>query len=634
MRFLITLCLLVNTFCVFSQKKYSINSKRAIKYYLEAGKYYHNYQDDNALLCLSKSLKIEANFIEALLFKADIYNGKKQYQLEALCYEKIEIIDAVFFPKFYYNWALCLLKEGKYINARNKLFLLLKNNKIDLILENKSRDKIAECDFAIKSISQRVDYNPINLGDKINTPGDEYWPNISVNNDYLVFTNLSVKGTEARNEDFYMSKFENDQWQQATPLAGDINTPSNEGAQTVRADGNMMYFTACGRSDSYGSCDIYFSEKKNGKWSKAKNMGSEINSSAWEAQPSISADGRDLFFVSNRKSGKGKMDIWHSKLLGFNSDGSQRWSRPLCMDFNTSGDEMSPFIHANNTQLYFSSNKLMGMGGMDIFSSSREIEGKWSEPKNLPYPINTYADEIGLVVSSDGNKAFFSSNIILENGKDLFCFDMPEQLKIKTVSCPEFFILDSVTKKPLLASVSCVNMFTNDTIFSTNSTLPTGKVTICNSPNDTQLYTINSKDYMMFSKKCNIESLSMKKEILLSPIKLGARLSLRNVFFDTDSYVLKKESYIELNNLLKFVRDNNIKIEIGGHTDNVGSNTHNINLSENRAKAVWNYLLDKGLQETSVSYKAYASTKPVASNDSPKGRALNRRTEIIILSNK
>lgn len=631
MRFIIFYFLIFSTLAVFSQRKYTVNSNRAIKYYKQAGILYNQFQNNEALFNLSKAIKIENNFVEAYLFKADIHNKNKEYKQEAICYQRVESIDVNFFPNFYYNWALCLLKVGQYESAKQKLIILKTKFSLALLLSNKVEKQIRKCNFALESINNKLVYSPVNLGDGINTSADEYWPTISVRGDFMVFTRLAHKDVIGRNEDFYVAKYKNNKWQKANALEGYINTKSNEGAQTVTASGSLMYFTACGRADSYGSCDIYYSEKINGKWSQAKNVGNVINSSAWEAQASISADGSELFFVSNRKSGKGKMDIWSSKLISIKDDGSQEWSKPQNLNFNTSGDEMSPFIHASNRELYFSSDQIMGMGGQDIFTCSRIERNTWTEPKNLPYPINTYADEIGLIVSADGEKAYFSSDINSSMGKDLYSFDMPKELRLEKVLCYDFLILDSISRKPLKASLISVNINNRDTVFNTFSHAYDGRITVCNNSTDTLLYTILSKGYMMYSHKHVLATLSLKGEILLSPIKSGSSICLRNVFFDTDSYLLKKESYIELNNLFEFINLNDVKVEIGGHTDSNGSLERNMFLSEKRAQVVMHYLINRGINQHNLSYKAYASSKAIADNKTKKGRALNRRTEIIIL---
>ncbi|NJO91600.1 MAG: hypothetical protein HC831_23535 [Chloroflexia bacterium] len=259
-----------------------------------------------------------------------------------------------------------------------------------------------------------VKFEPINLGPTINSPISEYWPSLTADDSTLIFTSSDRKSMSQ--EDLYYSIRKNRKWQKAVKIATPVNTTGSEGAQTISADGKTMVFTACLRSDSYGSCDLYISKKKGDKWSVPVNIGQPINSSYKESQPTLSSDGKSLYFVSNKPGGKGKFDIWQSNFI------NEKWTIPLNLgdSINTEDDELAPFIHYDGQTLYFSSEGHLGMGGSDMFISRKLKNGEWSYAKNLGYPINTHFNEESLIVNAAGNLGFFSSNMAGGFGQRIF----------------------------------------------------------------------------------------------------------------------------------------------------------------------------------------------------------------------
>jgi Tol biopolymer transport system component len=245
------------------------------------------------------------------------------------------------------------------------------------------------------------------MGGNINTKDDEYWPSITADGLTLMFTRQprlaeNKEVFETVQEDFYISYYQNNLWQKAVNAGAPLNTNQNEGAQTLSSNGKYMFFTACNRPGGMGSCDIYFSAFNEGKWTEPFNIGPPENTKYWESQPSVSADGKLLIFSSNRPGGVGGKDLWLSKLNEQNL-----WSIPVNLGttINTVGDEMSPFIHFDGKTLYFSSDGRVGMGGFDLFMTTMKDDSTWTEPINLGYPINTYNDEMGLIIESNGKKS-------------------------------------------------------------------------------------------------------------------------------------------------------------------------------------------------------------------------------------
>ena len=640
------LCCLLFGFTSNAQKKYSIKSKRAIKNYELASEAYRQMDNSKALKYLDVAIEQSPDFIEAWLFKADVLHetGKTEFEIEA--YLGAINIDANFFPNVHFNLGNAYLKIGEYQKALTKYeeFLSLSNS------SDRNRrlaeKKLESCRFAIKSMANPVDFKPVNLGDNVNSEFDEYWPSLTADEELLVFTRLLTEkkeGTEVkikRQEDFYVSHQEDSLWMPSEPLSLVINTEKNEGAQSITADGKYMYFTACNRTNGYGRCDIYYSVREGDVWSAPINVGKPINSKAWEAQPSISADGRELYFVSNRKSGKGKMDIWHSRLIETLEDGKQRWTQPTNLAVNTEDNEMSPFIHAGNRYLVFSSDGLTGMGGYDLFKTERDKDGKWSDPENLGYPINTFNDEIGLIINAKGDKAYFSSDRLKGKGKDIFSFEMPVDLQPQSVSWLKGNVLDAKSKSPVLASLLLIDLMSNDTIIQIKSDRTDGSYLVCLPSDREYIFSAEAGDYLFYSKHFEMlddqkKSNPQQLDIFLDKIEKGKEIVLRNVFFDIDSWDILSKSEIELTRLYDLLAAYpKLKIEIAGHTDNTGTEDYNLNLSNNRAKAVCDYLISKGIEAKRLSFKGYGASHPIAANETEEGRSLNRRTEFKVVENQ
>jgi outer membrane protein OmpA-like peptidoglycan-associated protein/tetratricopeptide (TPR) repeat protein len=629
-----------------AQKKYSISSKKAIENYELASEAYRSMDNLEALKYLDVAIEQSPNFIEAWLFKADVLHETGKTKLEIEAYQKAIEIDASFFANVHFNLGNAYLKIGEYQKALTKYedFRSLPNSSGRN--QTLAQERLETCQFAINSMANPVEFKPINLGESINSEFDEYWPSLTADEELLVFTRLLIEkkeGTEViikRQEDFYVSRREDSVWMPAEPLSLVINTEMNEGAQTITADGKYMYFTACDRSNGYGRCDIYYSVREGNVWSAPINIGKPINSKDWEAQPSISADGREMYFVSNRKSGKGKMDIWHSRLIETMADGKQRWTQPTNFPLNSANNEMSPFIHAGNQYLVFSSDGLTGMGGYDLFKTEKDRDGKWSEPENLGYPINTFNDEIGLVINAKGNKAYFSSDRLKGKGKDIFSFDMPVDLQPQSASWLKGNVLDSKSKNPVSASLLLIDLMSKDTITQIKSDRTDGSYLVCLPSGREYLFTAEAENYLFYSEHFAMmnnqeKSNPQQLDIYLNRIEKGKEIVLRNVFFEIDSWDILSKSETELTRLYDLLSTHlKLKIEIAGHTDNTGSEEHNLNLSNNRAKEVCNYLISMGIESSRLTYKGYGASHPIADNKTDEGRSLNRRTEFKVLENE
>ena len=365
-----------------------------------------------------------------------------------------------------------------------------------------------------------------------------------------------------------------------------------------------------------------------------RHLGFKVNSPKWESQPSLSSNGLDLYFTSTRDGGYGGSDVWVSRFE------NGRFGEPVNLgpSINTAGNEESPFIHPDNQTLYFSSNGWPGFGEFDFFLSRRDAVGNWQKPENLGYPINSSETEKGLLVNRKGNTAYFSSNERSEGlgGVDIYQFEMPEKAKPQVLSYLKGIVTDAAGGKPLAALVQLFDIQTNTLVFESISDAFNGEFLTVLKPQMEYALNVGKESYLFHSENFNMKTGSIEKpfviNIQLQKPEIGKIIELKNVFFETDKFELKKESRLELEKLTAFLKQNpNLKIEVSGHTDNTGNKQLNKTLSENRAKSVKDFLQTQGIEPSRMQYKGYGETQPKASNDSEEGKQQNRRTEIKII---
>jgi len=629
--------------CLFASGQSSSNEKKAIKLFEQARIAYESKLLHKSLEFLDEALAINPVFLDAYLLKSDIYQDLDSVSLQIKAVEAALKIAPDKNSKLYYLLGKAYYRSGKYQIASDAYQNYLKRVDANAPLAVKARQSIEKCVGAVNLLKYPVPFQSVNLGDNINSVDDEYWPSITVDAKTIIFTRLvGSKSISAQNpmpqEDFYTSNLVDDVWQPCLPLAS-INTIYNEGAQTISTDGKLLFFTACTRNDGIGSCDIYYSRNKSGNWSVALNAGEPVNSPSWESQPSISANGESLYFVSSRHGGHGGMDIWKCNLKGFSTWGTPIWGNPVNLgdSINTPGNEMSPFIHSDGKTLYFASDYLPGMGGYDIFYSRQKNDSLWSIPQNIGYPINSFKDEQGLVVDAAGKNAYYSSDRPGSKGMDIYSFELYKNARPTPVSYIKGKIVDEDSGAPVCAKVELTDLQNSKSVIRGESCWEKGEFLMCLPLGKEYAFNVSKEGYLFYSDNFQLKE---KKEIIdpyileikMKKIKVGGAVILRNVFFNTGAFDLLSESKIELQKLIEFLNLNKtVFIEIEGHTDNVGSEEMNQKLSESRAKEVYKYLINKGIDNNRMKYKGYGLTQPVSSNDTPEGRALNRRTEFIII---
>jgi outer membrane protein OmpA-like peptidoglycan-associated protein len=613
------------------ERQYTTTNEQAIKHYALAGQNLDDHLFDEAVAELLKAIDEDSKFIEARAQLADVYRKEWKYKEAVEQYRQCLKLNPDFNESIYFKMGDSEIHLAAYADAKQHIEKYLTfTDHLTPQSTFLAQKLLKDCNFSLDALQHPVDFKPVNLGPEINTADDEYFPALTADESTIIFTRKINS-----NEDFYKSVKVNGKWQAAVSLSDNINSPNyNEGALSLSQDGKVLFFTGCNRPDGLGRCDIYISQKKGEGWSKPFDITPPVNTPGWEAQPSVSSDGRTLYFVSNRKGGYGGYDIWKSNLT------DKGWADPenLGPNINTSFDEQSPFIHPDDSTIYFCSNGWPGLGGKDLYVSRLGKDGKWQKPENLGYPINSSGDENGLTLTATGNYAFFSSNNLNgAGGFDIYTFELPQKLRPHLVTYVKGIVEDAVTKQPLESAVEIIDLVSEKPVFQDYSSEDKGDFLATLTAGHNYGLNVSRNGYLFYSANFSLVGFQDKNPFdiiaLLQPIAVGNKVVLKNIFFDTNKWDIKDESKPELKKLIDFLELNpTVKIEVSGHTDNVGTTQSNQILSENRAKSVYQYLLGNGVQADRLVYKGYGETQPIASNDNDENRSKNRRTEFKIVA--
>ncbi|MBA3665708.1 MAG: PD40 domain-containing protein [Bacteroidetes bacterium] len=628
--------------------QYTSTNKKAIKYIEEGRGYFEAKKDEQAEKYFKKALEEDPKFVEACLGLASLYQVSDRHEDAVVYLKKAIELNPKFFPNSFYLLAQSQMMLGQYPEAKTNLEAFLKIERINPNTKERAEKLMVNAVFGTEAIKKPFPFNPINVGKGINTEDNEYFPAITADGSEFIFTRgLKVPEMPGyENEDFFSSYRLNSIWQIAQPLR-EINSMGNEGAPTLSADGSIMFFASCANEfgdygaqgrQGYGSCDIFYAQKINGRWTKPRNAGSSINTNHWETQPSFSSDGKTLYFIRGivGRGGIKDQDIYMSTI----DNGKFMPAVKISTNVNTPMKEESVFIHPDNQTLYFSSEGHPGMGGLDNYLSKRQPNGEWGPAINLGYPLNSFVDDNSLVVGPDGKIAFFASNRKGGfGGLDIYQFELPESARPEKMTFAKGKVYNAKTKAPLEANFELFDLETGLNL--TRSTSGSnGEFFVTLNSNKNYLVNVNKDGYLFYSENFSLKDkvADFEKPFLLDiplePIDTGSTVELKNVFFDVNKWELKTESKAELDKLASFLAKNpTLHIELGGHTDNSGDKKFNATLSANRAKAVQDYLITKGkIEEGRLTYHGYADKKPKVPNDSPENKARNRRTEFKVTS--
>lgn len=490
---------------------------------------------------------------------------------------------------------------------------------------------IKECEFGKKYLSNPVEAKVTNAGPLVNTEHNEYLPYITADRSKLYFTSRRPGSTGGKKsddgmlfEDIYSCDNKGGAWD-APKNVSSLNGEGHDACVGISEDGQTMFVY---KGTNGG--DLYMSELNGKNWSKPEQL--PFNSPGFESTASLSPDGRSLYFVySGTSAGNRDIYICSHTLAG-------AWSKPRKLEgINTEYDEDAPYIHPDGKTLYFSSKGHSSMGGYDVFKCTRNPAGGWSAPENLGYPINTAGDEIYFVLSADAKVGFYSSEKDGGFGKqDIYSIRMPVPEREPELELLTGIVRDATTGKPIEADITVTDNVSKEVITKFKSNAEDGKYLVALPCGKNYGVAIEKQGHLFHSENVKMDCIEgfkeVKKEIKLVDAKPGSKVVLRNIFFDTGKSELRAESTSELQRLIKLLNENPaIKIEISGHTDNIGDENINKVLSENRAKSVMAFLVSNGVNKTRLLAKGYGSTQPVAGNETEAGKQQNRRTEFKVL---
>ncbi len=482
-----------------------------------------------------------------------------------------------------------------------------------------------------------------NLGNAINGTYADYSPVLSADESTMIFTTRRSQSTGGKLdefglffEDIYITHKIDSIWSQAVSIGAPINTDGNEATVGISVDGQIILIY----KDDNGDGNLYSTTLNGDQWTSPQKLNDNINTKGWEPSAFISPDGNILYFTSNREGGFGGRDIYKSNKL---PNGEWAKASNLGPIINTPFDEDAPFIHPDGVTLYFSSHGHKTMGGFDIFSTHLNAQNEWTSPVNIGYPINSTEDDIFYVVSPDNKRAYYSS--FKEGGigeKDNYMITFAEY-KEPPLTLLKGKITDICGRIPPVVEIIVTDNETEKIVGIYHSNSKTGQYLFILTPGKNYNITYEAEGYLFHSENLdvlvNTNYYVIHKPIQLEPIVVGSKIVLNNIFFDFDKATLRPISKVELTKLFKLLDKNKeLVVEISAHTDSKGSDEYNVNLSQERAQSVVNYLISKGIRKNQMVAKGYGESQPVANNtnsdgsDNPVNRQLNRRVELKVIS--
>lgn len=611
-------------------QEFHSSDKKAIKLYQKAEEQFKIRDFKAGIKSLNQSIDRDANFAEAYLKLAGVYHFLRVEDSSFAYYERYYHIipKSDLKPNLARGISIRYFRRGRYEEAEEVFSHYLKSISAAAL---PARDSLLlqSIRFALRSLANPSSQDIVRLSDSINRFPLQYFPVLTIDNQTMVYTKRDGTGIQY-DEDIVVSNKKDGQWSRSTGIAASINTRFNEGACSISADGRTLIFASCEGRKSFGSCDLYYVRKQGDEWGKPLNLGKNVNSSTWDSQPSLSADGTTLYFVSNRPGGYGKRDIWVTKQV------KGKWQQPVNLGpkINTEQDETTPFIHFNGKSLFFASKGHVGLGGLDIYVSERLGE-YWSEPYNLGYPTNDFQDQSALFITSDGKTAYYTDES--DDFSEIFSFDIEsDTLLPNKTSYLTGLITNATTDLPIEAKLELYDLTTQEQLYSTTSDPVTGRYFMALTDGGEYGAYASANGFLFEDFQFDFQSSKNLKpdtlNISLNPLRKGEKIILENIYFTFDSYELISKSKSELELVFQFLKQHEtVQVEISGHTDTSGSAEYNQGLSEKRAKSVFDFLVAKGVPADQMKYVGYGAQFPLSQSGKSKDRAKERRIEFRIL---
>lgn len=675
-RFVHIAILVIMPFMVFAQnvefEKANFKNKDGLKeaiFDYEDGDYYYSLSPDNAELALSFYLKAyKFNPSNAILnFKIGLcYLDSKPLSKAFDFFDSAYKLDPLVNPRYNYYYAKAYHKNLQFDKAKELYELYKKNMSSDennMMLKTVKRN-IKECTNGIRMVKNPVNVSIKNVGPAINSEHLDYGPVVNIDESMMFYSARrpeSIGGKRSKMdlmyfEDIYWAEKNNGEWQKSKNIGEPINTDYNDGVVGIAPDGNTMILFR----DNNGG-DLYYSKRHGNEWEKPIAFPKPINSKYLESSASYSASGTRLFFVSDRPGGYGMKDIYYCDI---DEKGNYSNPRNLGSRVNTEGDEIGVFAFADGKTIYFSSKEHDGIGDYDVYKATYKNH-RWLEPVNLGYPINTPDPEVFFSIGASGRNAYYSSDREGGLGKqdvyritflgpkkepsystseqliavnDVIEADVESKVKVdgSLLTLLKGVVTDEVTSKPVEATIELIDNEAGKIIATFQSNSASGKFVISLPSGKNYGFAIYADNYLFYSDNFEIpefeEYHEVTRNVALQKIIVGSTVDLRNVFFAYNKSNIDSQSKVELDRIISLMKKHKkLKLEVDGHTDNIGSAGFNKKLSLQRAKAVVNYIVAKGISKDRFAYNGYGFSKPKATNATVEGRKLNRRCEIKII---
>ncbi len=609
-------------------------NKKAINHFQDATDLYKDRKYEDARNLVSKAIDEDPEFADAYLLQGNIALKKRDDKVMEDSYKKVIELCPDLEPDVYFQLGWLYYDLKKYKESETQLKAFLDFDKI-----NEEHAKRAETMLMrAKLYAHPVPFNPVPVKD-ISSADPEYLPYISPDNTMAFFTRrFEMKErnmlTAQSVEKFMIAHLQTDgKYDQGKPMQPPFNSGfnNNEGGAAITIDNKHLFFTV----NVKGNFDICTSDFVNGQWTDIRNLGPKVNDpKQWDSQPSISSDAKTLYFASSRDSLTG-IDIYKTT-----KDENGEWKKAVKISpvINTNGNEKSPFMHSDSRTLYFSSDSLPGLGGFDIYKCQMDSAGNWTKPVNLGYPINTDADEVGFFVSLDGKTGYFASNKLSKgaSGYDIYSFDLYNEARPNRVYFQKGDVNGPEDNGPIAATIEVKDAITKKlTKIDVDSV--TGEYAFVVDFKHDIIVSVKKEGYAFESKYVSEKDTeNLKPQLVDLPLKkleVGGQYTINDILFATNSFELNDTIKTVLAEFIEYLQQNpKLNVALQGHTDNVGNPASNMVLSENRAKAVFEYLVSNSIDRSRVSYKGFGETKPIADNSTEAGRAKNRRTVFVVTS--